>query len=59
MENKTAPVTGLGLLTIVFITLKLTHHIDWEWWIVLSPVIFPSALALLVVILLILFQSRR
>lgn len=26
-----------GLLTIVFITLKLTGHIDWSWWWVLSP----------------------
>lgn len=27
-----------GLLTIVFIVLKLTHVIDWSWWWVLSPV---------------------
>lgn len=27
-----------GLLTIVFITLKLTGHIDWSWWWVLSPI---------------------
>lgn len=26
-----------GLLTIVFIVLKLTHYIDWSWWWVLSP----------------------
>lgn len=26
-----------GLLTIVFITLKLTHVITWSWWWVLSP----------------------
>jgi len=26
-----------GLLTIVFITLKLCHVIDWSWWWVLSP----------------------
>jgi hypothetical protein len=26
-----------GLLAIVFITLKLTHVIDWSWWWVLSP----------------------
>lgn len=28
----------VGLLTIVFITLKLTGHIAWSWWWVLSPV---------------------
>ena len=27
-----------GLLTIVFITLKLTGFIDWEWVWVLSPI---------------------
>lgn len=26
-----------GLLTILFIGLKLTNHIDWSWWWVLSP----------------------
>jgi hypothetical protein len=28
----------VGLLTIVFITLKLTGFIDWSWWWVLSPI---------------------
>jgi hypothetical protein len=27
-----------GLLTIVFIVLKLTKYIDWSWWWVLSPI---------------------
>jgi hypothetical protein len=27
-----------GLLTIVFIVLKLTGYITWSWWWVLSPV---------------------
>ena len=27
-----------GLLTIVFITLKLTGFIDWSWWWVLAPI---------------------
>jgi len=27
-----------GLLTILFIGLKLTHHIDWSWFWVLSPI---------------------
>lgn len=26
-----------GVLTIVFIVLKLTGHIDWSWWLVLAP----------------------
>ena len=27
----------LGLLTLVFVVLKLTHYIDWSWVLVLSP----------------------
>jgi len=26
-----------GLLTVLFVGLKLTGHIDWSWWWVLSP----------------------
>jgi hypothetical protein len=25
------------LLTVLFVALKLTGHIDWSWWWVLSP----------------------
>lgn len=30
-----------GLLTIVFIVLKLTGYIDWHWFWVVSPVLIP------------------
>ncbi len=50
MSDKTSSnsggVTFLGLLTIVFITLKLTETIDWSWWWVLSPMLIPLAIAL-------------
>lgn len=40
--NNTTTSTGgigfVGLLTIVFITLKLTGYITWSWWWVLSPI---------------------
>lgn len=48
-----------GLLTIVFIVLKLTEYIVWSWWWVLSPiwiffclVIVISMAAILLMILL-------
>lgn len=28
----------VGLLTVLFIGLKLTGYIDWSWWWVLSPI---------------------
>lgn len=33
-----------GLLTILFIGLKLTHYIDWSWWWVWSPVLISAGL---------------
>lgn len=33
-----------GLLTIVFITLKLIGKIDWSWWWVLSQLWISAAL---------------
>ena len=35
-----------GLLTIVFITLKLIGKIDWSWWWVLAPIWIPAALVI-------------
>jgi len=40
-------ITGLTLLQIAFIVLKLTKVIDWSWWWVLSPMWGPVAIAIL------------
>jgi hypothetical protein len=40
-----------GLLTIVFIVLKLIGVISWSWWWVLAPVWIPTALVVALVIL--------
>lgn len=40
-----------GLLFIVFITLKLTGHINWSWWWVFSPFWIPLAIAAIAVFL--------
>lgn len=39
----------LGLLTIVFITLKLCKVIDWSWWWVLAPMWVPVAIGLMLI----------
>lgn len=41
----------LGLLTILFIGLKLTGIISWSWFWVLSPVLIPKGLAIVILIL--------
>lgn len=35
---------SFALLTLLFVALKLTGHIDWSWWWVLSPVWIIAAL---------------
>jgi hypothetical protein len=52
----------IGLLTIAFITLRLTDYIDWSWWWVLSPVLLSAgvvAVAVAVVGLLTGSTTRR
>lgn len=36
------------ILLIAFIFLKLTHHIEWPWYWVLSPLWIPCALCIVV-----------
>ena len=58
-ESKTGGIGFFGLLTIVFITLKLTNYIDWSWWWVLSPLWIPFAIIVLVILLLAIFTNGR
>lgn len=38
----------LGILGLIFITLKLTGHITWSWWWVLAPFWAPFAIVLVI-----------
>lgn len=40
----------VGLLTILFIALKLTGYIDWSWWWVWSPMLIATGLFFLIVV---------
>lgn len=62
MSEKSNTSGGLGffgLLAIVFITLKLTRFIDWNWWWVLSPLWGLAALWLIVVGIIIIVELIR
>jgi hypothetical protein len=48
--NNTGGIGFAGLLTIVFITLKLTGYIDWSWWWVLAPIWIPIVITLLIIL---------
>ena len=52
MENnyKSGGIGFIGLLTIVFITLKLCGVISWSWVWVLAPAWIGLAVAILIVI---------
>ncbi|MFO0449624.1 MAG: hypothetical protein ACK52I_13365 [Pseudomonadota bacterium] len=50
-ENVESSSSGIGLsgmLTVLFVGLKLTHYIDWSWWWVLSPTLIPIGVLLLI-----------
>lgn len=46
-----------GLLTIVFIVLKLIGYISWSWWWVLSPLWISFALFIVVAIIVIIIAA--
>ena len=41
----------LPLLCLSFVLAKLTGHIDWSWWLVLSPVLFRVAFGFVAAVL--------
>lgn len=49
-NNQSGGVGFVGLLTILFIGLKLTGHIAWSWWWVLSPVWISASVVIAVIL---------
>lgn len=47
------------LLTVLFVGLKLTHIIDWSWWMVFAPVWASAIFAILVLIGVGIFVWRK
>jgi len=50
-SSSSSGIGFVGLLTIVFIVLKLTGYIDWSWWWVLSPIWIAASMAAVFVLL--------
>ncbi len=61
MSNNTSSASGgigfVGLLTIVFITLKLTGFIAWSWLWVLSPIWISILISLTIIAGLLIFMA--
>lgn len=43
-QQSSGGVSGLTVLLVVFVVLKLTGLIAWSWWYVLAPMWVPLAL---------------
>jgi hypothetical protein len=50
-SNTSGGIGFVGLLTIVFIVLKLCKVISWSWWWVLSPLWIVAILFVVTIIL--------
>ena len=55
--NYTPSLTFLDILCVAFIVLKLTHVINWSWWIVLAP-IWGGILFIFVAVFVIRYLTR-
>jgi hypothetical protein len=52
MNNNTSSGIGfVGLLTILFIALKLTGHITWSWIWVLSPIWISTVIIIAIIVI--------
>ncbi len=66
MENQShigsAGLGVLGVLTIIFVVLKLLHIIEWSWLLVFLPVLIGLALKIILIIgavLMVMLGTRR
>ena len=62
MANSNSSSGGIGffgLLTIVFIVLKLMGIISWSWWWVFSPAWIPFAVVMVILIMITVLGKSR
>jgi ATP/ADP translocase len=58
-SSSSGGVGFFGLLTIVFVTLKLIGKIDWSWWLVLSPSLLIVAIVLFFVLVALAVEASK
>jgi uncharacterized membrane protein len=57
-SSSSSGIGFVGLLTIVFIVLKLIGQIDWSWWWVLSPVWISTILVVSIIVFMFVLEKR-
>lgn len=45
-DNSSGGIGFSGLLTLLFVGLKLTGYINWSWWWVFAPMWVPAVIIL-------------
>jgi hypothetical protein len=60
-ENNTSSggIGFVGILTILFIALKLTGYISWSWLLVLSPLLISAGIGVLVAIVIFIIAAIK
>lgn len=58
-NNNVSGVSFLGLLTLIFIVLKLTKVINWSWIWVLSPIWISVILIILIYVGVYVIYNRK
>ena len=58
-NNTSGGIGFVGLLTIVFITLKLTGVITWSWWLVFLPMIISFGLWLIIMLGVLIYLASK
>jgi hypothetical protein len=58
-SNNTGGIGFLGMLTILFIGLKLTNYVDWSWTWVLSPLWIGFTLGVTLIVIGLMIESRK
>jgi hypothetical protein len=62
MKNESKSSGGisfLGMLTILFIGLKLTGYVDWSWTWVLSPLWIGFTIGVTLIVVAIMIEKRK
>ena len=57
-SNKYVGISFFGVLTIVFIALKLMGYITWSWLWVLSPIWIPLVVWLFIIVVIFIIIKR-
>lgn len=58
-KTQSGGIGFVGLLTILFIGLKLTNVIAWSWWWVLSPIWITASVVIAILLIALAVMLKR